>query len=116
LFLYKENNFVSLTQGKFVEGKLEGFGRVIDAKGSAQMGFYSTKMSTMLRGGKAVKIKSDDNLVSRPFGKWMHVDKNMKILSGKGIYRGDEREWNRLITPSSFKDFIKNEEPSLAFG
>lgn len=80
------------------------------------MGFFSTKMSTLLRGGKQIKVESDDNIISRPFGKWIHLDKNLKDISPKGIYRGDEKEWNRCILQKPVKDFITNQEPNLTFG
>lgn len=57
-FVFSENKLVSVTQGKFVKGKLQGFGRIVDSKGTISMGFYSTAMSGDLRGGKKLNINS----------------------------------------------------------
>jgi hypothetical protein len=46
----------------------------------------------------------------------MHLDKNMKYISKPGIYRGDERQWNRMVADMKIKDFLKNNEPHLSFG
>lgn len=73
-FVFSENNLVSVTQGKFVKGKLEGFGRKIESKGTIAIGFYSTALSGDLRGGKKMKLSSQDNVISRPFGKWVEFD------------------------------------------
>lgn len=115
-FAFSENSLVSITQGKFVKGKLEGFGRITDSKGQTQIGFYSTKLSHEVRGGRPIEIGSSDNLVSRPFGKWMQLDKDMQEICPQGIYRGDEREWNRCVSKTEIEDFVENVEPALTGG
>lgn len=87
-FSYKDNFLQAVFQGQFTCGNLEGFGRIIDNIGNMQQGFYSTIVGQEI---------GEEDPKARPFGKWMHVNKDLVNLSPLGIYRGDEEVWDRVF-------------------
>lgn len=106
----KQMKITSVIEGEMKQGHFEGFSRSIDSEGRCTAGFYSTILSQRLRGGKKAQ---NSTIMSRPYGKWVEYSQDGFEIHTAGLYRGDEKEWDRLIKQQPITDFTENEEPVL---
>ena len=51
----------------------------------------------------------------RPYGKWIKYSRDGTLINPAGLYRGDEKQWDRLVSKKPIKDFQYNEPPLLNF-
>lgn len=83
----KTNLIISLTEGCFVNGHLEGFGRQIDALGDCKVGFWATQ----------------DNEETKPYGKFSHYHKDGSFKKSGGAYLGQV-----MLKTLDIQDFQEN--------
>lgn len=104
-----------LNEGQFWQGHFEGFVRRLDHRGNCQVGFWSVKMS--LNGVsphdlKPERMPSASSIISRPYGKWAHYScDDDGCICPEGIYRGDNRQWNRMLYQRKIDGFETNVQP-----
>ena len=41
----------------------------------------------------------------RPYGKWIKYSRDGTLINPAGLYRGDEKQWDRLVSKKPIKDF-----------
>ena len=80
-----QNYVISLTEGQFKNGLIFGFSRSHDSEGECKIGFWKIEKS------------ADKAWVSRPYGKFSHYFKDGSFKSPDGLYRGDDKEWNKCV-------------------
>lgn len=92
-----QNFVVSMSEGQFKNGLLQGFARCHDHEGECRVGYW-----------KALSI-GDGVQVSRPYGKFAHYYKDGSFKTPDGIYQGNFKEWNHMLKERQINDYLRNE-------
>ena len=107
IFHQKSNKLQYLNEGQIWKGHFEGFVRSLDFRGNCQVGFWSVRMCLGDRSPYDIKVQSQmpRTLISRPYGKWAHYNSEGEMVCPEGIYRGDQKQWNKIVREMKIDSF-----------
>lgn len=81
------NYVISISEGNFENGQFSGFVRNLDNEGECKLGYW--KMDTTTQEWAIP--------VSRPYGKFVHYNKDGSFKTPEGMYLGNDLSWNYLL-------------------